>query len=242
MVVIPAGSFVMGSAENEEGRMYNEGPQRQIAVAGPFALGRYPITFDEFDGFCSQTGRDLPPDEDWGRGQRPVINVSFEDAEAYLIWLSEITSQRYRLPSEAEWEYACRAGTTTRYAFGDQFSHRMAHASVASIDAVQNVDEIEDIDAVGSTTEVGSYPPNNFGLFDMHGNVEEWCADNYHLHYREAPADGSAWLVGGTVAGAPVRGGSWLSAPKECRVANRHGPIRDDYYNFVGFRAARTLD
>ena len=241
MVVIPAGSFVMGSPENEQGRMHDEGPQHQVTFARSFALGRFPITFDEFDSFCTQTGREPPPDEGWGRGLRPVINVSFEDVEAYLLWLTKVTDQIYRLPSEAEWEYACRAGTTTRYTFGDQFSHTTIHASVASIDAVQNIGEIIDIDTVGCTAKVGSYPANSFGLHDMHGNVEEWCADNYHLRYEDAPIDGSPWLEGGTVTGAPVRGGSWLSIPQDCRAANRHGPTRDEQYNSVGFRVARVL-
>ncbi|MGI9504482.1 MAG: SUMF1/EgtB/PvdO family nonheme iron enzyme [Geminicoccaceae bacterium] len=241
MVVIPAGSFVMGSPENERGRMHNEGPQHQVTFARSFALGRYPITFDEFDSFCLETGRKQPPDEAWGRGRRPVTNVSFADAEGYLLWLTKKTGRRYRLPSEAEWEYACRAGTTTRYAFGDRFSHSRAHASVASMDAIQHDDEILDFKTVGCTAKVGSYPSNSLGLYDMHGNVGEWCGDNYHLHYEDAPTDGSAWLEGGTVTGAPVRGGSWLSIPEDCRSANRHGPTRAGQYNSVGFRVARAF-
>ena len=119
LIVIPAGSFLMGSPDDEEKRDVGESPQHDVTFARPFALGRFPLTFEEYDHFCNQTGRRKPPDENWGRGRRPVINVSWEDAGAYCVWLSEMTNESYRLPSEAKWEYACRAGTTTPFWIGE---------------------------------------------------------------------------------------------------------------------------
>ena len=223
LVMIPTGTFLMGSPDSEGGRdREEEGPQHEVTISKPFALGRYAVTFDEYDHFCGMADRDKPDDVAWGRGRRPVINVKHDDAEAYCVWLGEVAGASIRLPLEAEWEYACRAGTTTRYAFGDQFSHRMAHADVASIDSVQNVDEIVDIDSIGLTAEVGNYPPNYFGLFDMHGNVKEWCADRWHKSYKDSSIsecdwdDGQGWL-------RVARGGGWRSPAEDVRSAYRYG-------------------
>ena len=122
MVVIPAGSFLMGSPPGEKGRRDGEGPQHRVTIGYRFAVGRYPVTFAEYDHFCKVTGRKKPEDQGWGRGRRPVINMVWDDAVAYCQWLVKATGKPYRLSSEAEWEYACRAGTTTRYAFGDEIS------------------------------------------------------------------------------------------------------------------------
>ncbi len=178
MVVLPAGSFLMGSPEGETGRHKPEGPQREVIVAG-FAIGRYPVTFAEYDHFCEAAGWKMPDDESWGRGRMPVINVSWDDAVAYAVWLSEQTGKRYRLPSEAEWEYACRAGTATAYWWGDDFNAKKANTEEGG---------------PGRTTEVGSYPANPWGLFDTLGNVSEWVEDHWHDTYEGAPPDTQAWL------------------------------------------------
>ena len=165
LVVLPAGEFRMGSPECEEGRSDNEGPQHRVTIGQRFAVGRYPVTFDEYDRFCEATRREKPGDEGWGRGRRPVINVSWNDARDYLAWLSQETDLAYRLPSEAEWEYACRAGTTTRYSFGDGIAPNQANYADSGI---------------GRTSEVNAYSPNPWGLHDMHGNVWEWVEDEWH--------------------------------------------------------------
>jgi formylglycine-generating enzyme required for sulfatase activity len=214
LVVIPQGKFMMGSPSGEEGRSRDEGPQHDVTFLRPFALGRCPVTFDQYDHFCAQTKREEAEDEGWGRGQRPVINVSWDDAEAYSRWLSRQTWQTYRLPSEAEWEYACRAGTTTRSWWGDIRLRR--------------------------TTEIGSYPPNPWGLCDMYGNVWEWVEDCWDDSYEGAPKDGSAWMRG-DCSRRVLRGGSWGSEPEYLRSAYRLR-IRTDYRNYgIGFRVARTL-
>ena len=160
----------------------------------------------------------------WGRGGRPVINVDWEDAKAFVAWLSVQTGQRYRLLSEAEWEYACRAGTTTRYWWGDEITPENANYG-------QNV---------GKTSEVGKYPANPFGLYDMHGNVWEWVEDCWNDSYEGAPDDGSAW-TSGDCRRRVLRGGSWDSDPGILRSACRVGIDTDGRYNTVGLRVARTL-
>ena len=177
LVALPAGEFLMGSPESEEGRFVDEGPRHRVTIGRRFALGRYPVTFEEYDHFCV-TQLAKPKDGNWGRGRRPVINVIWRDAVYYCDWLSRQTDKLYRLPSEAEWEYACRARTTTRYSFGDAITPKDANYAESKI---------------GKTTEVGSYPPNPWGLHDMHGNVWEWVEDVWHDSYNGAPVDGSAW-------------------------------------------------
>lgn len=158
LVVIRPGGFMMGSTEEEEGSDAFERPQHHVTIAERFAIARYPVTFREYDWFCEAIGRKKPGDEGWGRGQRPVINVSWDDAQHYLVWLSQETGRTYRLPSEAEWEYACRAGTTTLYWFGDTITPKDANYAKSELHR---------------TSEVGAYPANPWGLHDMHGNVLE---------------------------------------------------------------------
>jgi formylglycine-generating enzyme required for sulfatase activity len=197
LVVIPAGEFMMGSPDQNEGRRRNEGPRHRVTIGRRFALGRYPVTFDEYDRFCEATRREKPGDEGWGRGRRPVINISWDDAQAYIAWLSQETGKTYRLPSEAEWEYACRAGTTTRYSFGDAITPQNANYGDSGL---------------GRTSEVGTYPANPWKIHDMHGNVWEWLKDDWHENYQSAPTDGSAWKdaqKGREPRLCVLRGGSW---------------------------------
>src|SRR5689334_17470846 len=214
MMVVPAGSFTMGSPKGEPGRSADEGPQHTVTIARPFAVGRFSVTFEEWDacaadGGCNQMevvaglGKVIrpykPSDEGWGRGRRPVINVSWDDAKAYVAWLSQKTGKPYRLLTGAEYEYATRAGTQTAYPWGDAIGTNNAncHACGSQWDAKQ-------------TAPVGSFAANGFGLYDMVGNVREWTEDCYHDTYSGAPTDGSAWIEGGNCYDRVVRGGSFL--------------------------------
>ena len=176
------------------------------------------------------TGRDSPRDYGWGRGGHPVIDVSWEDARAYAEWLSAETGERYRLPSEAEWEYAARAGTTTAYSWGNDIGQNRANC-----------------DGCGSrwddeqTVPAGSFAANAWGLHDMHGNVWEWVEDCWHDSYARAPADGSTWTRGGDCGRRVVRSGSWNNAPGYLRSADRLRDGVGNRYDDVGFRLARTL-
>jgi formylglycine-generating enzyme required for sulfatase activity len=175
MVVIPAGKFVMGSPDNEQDRIDSEGPQHEVTIAKPIAVSRFEVTFDEWDACTAARACAQVPDH-WGRGKMPVINVSWEDAKAYVGWLSEVTGKDYRLLTEAEWEYAARAGTTTRYFWGDD---------PATGDA--NCDGCGGGWTREQTAPVGSFKPNAFGLHDMNGNVWEWVEDSWHETYDGAP-------------------------------------------------------
>ncbi len=235
MVVVPSGSFMMGSPTGEGNDL--ERPQRTVTFARPFAVGRFEVTFAEWDA-CVRAGgcrRESPArgdwpggpgrDEGWGRGRRPVIDVDWNDARAYVQWLSARTGQGYRLLSESEWEYAARAGTTTRYSSGD---------SLTADDA--NVREA----GRRQTVPVGSFAPNAFGLFDMHGNVEEWVQDFAYTGYSGAPTNGSA-STQGSVNWRTIRGGAWVSSSKYARSAFRYGAVTGFRGNGLGFRVARTL-
>jgi|CXWL01.1.fsa_nt_gi formylglycine-generating enzyme required for sulfatase activity len=235
MVIIPAGRFLMGSPSDEPDRSENEGPQHEVRIAKPFALGVTAVTFDDFDLFCQVTNREQPADEGWGRKNRPVIYVSWHDTQDYCIWLSEQTSRSYRLPSEAEWEYACRAGTSTPFHTGTRISTEQANF---------NGDYTYNGSAKGmdreKTLAVGTFPPNAFGLYDMHGNVWEWCQDKWHDNYQGAPSDGSSWENEGSNE-LVLRGGSWSGYPHGARASARHS----DFFSFflpvnrnngIGFR------
>ncbi|MDR4515913.1 MAG: SUMF1/EgtB/PvdO family nonheme iron enzyme [Nitrosomonas sp.] len=219
MMVIPDGRFLMGSPEDEQYRSDVEGPQHEVHIAQPFAIGVYAVTFDDYDRFCQHAGKEKPDDRHWGRENRPVINVSWRDAQDYCAWLSEQTGRDYRLPSEAEWEYACRAGKKTPYHTGANINRDQA-----------NFDE-----NIGKTIPVGSYPPNDFGLYDMHGNVWEWCEDIWHENYKGAPSDGSSWEKGdGDIR--VVRGGSWFYLPGLVRASVRNFAPPDSRLDYLGFR------
>lgn len=234
MVLIPKGSFVMGSADDEEGREKNEGPQHRVTFDCRFALGRYSVTFEQYDHFCVDTGREKPSDDGAGRGRHPVINVSWQDAAAYCVWFAKASGKSYRLPSEAEWEYACRAGTTTRYSFGDKISRDQANFVYG---VWRNFGTL-----LGSakTADVGSYLSNPWGLYEMHGNVWEWVEDCWHHNYQDAPQDGSA-RGSDNPAVRVARGGSWDDFARLLRSAarNRCFPVSRNIR--VGFRLAMTL-
>ena len=227
MVRIPAGTFRMGCVTWLYCRS-SEKPVRDVRVAS-FAVARHELTFTQWD-VCTEYGPcQWVDDEGWGRGDRPVINVSWDDAQAYVGWLSRETGESYRLPSEAEWEYATRAGTTTHYSWGDSEGENRANC-----------------DGCGSpwdndrTAPVGSFAPNRFGLYDVHGNVWEWVADCWNENYRGAPSDGIAWLQG-DCSNRVLRGGSWYSHPRNIRTAYRQWYKADFRPYIVGFRVARTL-
>jgi formylglycine-generating enzyme required for sulfatase activity len=227
MMGIPAGRFVMGSSSDEPGRSDAEGPQHEVRIAQPFTLGVYAVTFDDYDHFCDATHRRKPQDHGWGRGNRPVIHVSWEKARVYCAWLSEQTGRTYRLPSEAEWEYACRAGTDTPFHFGARITTDQANFNNYPYD----------VSAMGQnqTVPVGTFPPNAFGLYDMHGNVWEWCQDAWHDNYNGAPTDGSAWEAGGYVARG-ARGGSWFHFSASARSAARAVFVPVNSGTSLGFR------
>ena len=228
MVVIPGGTFWMGSSDSEEDRDSNESPRHEVTVPR-FAMGRYTVTFDEYDAFCEATKRDKPNDYGWGRGNRPVIHVNWHDAIAYTEWLSKETGKRYRLPSESEWEYAARAGTTTHYWWGDDIGKN--HANCMGSGSQWSGKQ---------TAPVGSFEPNLFGLHDTAGNVLEWVQDCWHEDYRGAPVDGSARETPGDRRRV-LRGGSWSTQPRHVRSANRNGYDTDDRSHRVGFRLAQDL-
>ena len=231
MMVVPAGSFTMGSPANEPGRQEDEGPQHMVTIAGQFAVGQFELTFGEWDACVADRGCNgyKPIDAGWGRGQRPVIYVSLDDARSYVAWLSKITGRPYRLLTEAEYEYATRAGTRTAYPWGDDIGKNNANCNGCG----SRWDFLQ-------TAPVGSFAPNAFGLNDMVGNVWEWTEDCYHESYDEAPADGSAW-ISGDCSRRVVRGGSWRGLPGYLRSADRYWGSTVSRGVFLGFRVARTL-
>ncbi len=231
MIVAPAGRFTMGSPAGQGGD--SERPAHEVTIAKPFAVAKFALTFDEWDG-CAAHGDCNPhvSDKKWGRGRRPTINVSWDDAQTYVKWLSRITGKDYRLLSEAEYEYAARAGTETKYPWGDDI--KLDGKPMANCDGCGG--------EWGSkqTAPVGSFPANAFGLYDMVGNVWEWTEDCWHEHYDGAPTDGSPWTSGDCDTPV-VRGGSWSLFPDNLRSALRSGADSDLRADSLGFRVARTL-
>jgi formylglycine-generating enzyme required for sulfatase activity len=228
LINIPAGSFRMGDIS---GAGYSsEKPVHQVRLKG-FKMMKHEVTFAQYDLYAESAGKDKPDDEGWGRGKRPVINVSWNDATAYAQWLSQKTGMTFRLPSESQWEYAVRAGTSTKYPWGNSASHDKAN---------YGEDECCGGLATGSdrwvnTAPVGSFPANQFGLKDMHGNVWEWIQDCWNDPYNGAPQDGSGWMSGGCNVHV-LRGGSWLSEPSHLRSANRYWNSPGGRLNDIGFR------
>jgi formylglycine-generating enzyme required for sulfatase activity len=232
MVQIPGGSFMMGSPASEKGRTQDESPQHQVNVPA-FSMGKYVVTQEQYQQIIGKN-----PSSFKG-AKRPVEQVSWKNAVEFCQKLSEKTGREYRLPSEAEWEYACRAGTTTPFHFGETITTELANYNGTSIYASEPKGKY-----LQKTTDVGSFPPNAFGLYDMHGNVWEWCQDDWHNNYIDAPKDGSGWTSrsGNTKL---LRGGSWYFNPGNCRSAYRHYSNLDHNNIRIGFRvvcsgAART--
>ncbi|MTW13657.1 SUMF1/EgtB/PvdO family nonheme iron enzyme [Pseudoduganella eburnea] len=252
LVLIPTGRFQMGSNEHEhkiavkagaqKAWMDRELPAHWVGIEQSFALGRYPVTVGEWRAFARATGWQSKLDVDWQQPgfpqdeRHPVVCVSWHDVQLYLQWLSEKTGQAYRLPSESEWEYACRAGSHTAFSFGDSITPEHAN-----YDGHFTYNDGPKGNSHGGTTRVGSYQPNPWGLFDMHGNVWEWTQDTAHDNYIGAPADGSAWEEGGDQARRVLRGGAWLYQPRYLRSALRNGYSALLANDVVGFRVARNL-
>ena len=224
MVSIPAGEFEMGSPSGEKGRAQDEGPQHKVSVPA-FFMGRFVVTQAQYQAVIGSN-----PSNFQGY-KRPVETVSWHDANKFCQKLKEKTGRNYRLPSEAEWEYACRAGTTTPFHFGATLTSNLANYIGTSIYQSEPKGEYRQ-----QTTEVGSFPPNAFGLYDMHGNVWEWCLDRWHDNYNSAPSDGSAWLSDNDNDSRLLRGGSWITVPRVCRSAFRLRSDPAQRYNRFGLR------
>jgi formylglycine-generating enzyme required for sulfatase activity len=247
MVYIPGGTFLMGSPDNEEDRQPNEGPQHSVTLPD-FFMGKYPVTQAQWKAVVDRTTtikRDLKPSPFHFKGDDlPVENISWLDAEEFCLRLSKLGDREYRLPSEAQWEYACRAGTTTPFHFGNTISSDIANYHAQDL-------EIRDSTYSGKygqgslgefrerTTPVGLLKlANQFGLYDMHGNVWEWCLDDWQDNYKTTPTDGSAW-IDTSESENPKKvlcGGSWLHIPWICRSASRSRNSSDFRHNTIGFR------
>lgn len=252
MVVVPSGGFIMGAPSDLRSSEQDEGPQHEVVVSHPFSAGRYAVTVAEFDAFVQATGyamgdRMFTCEADvWrereGRSYRspgfeqsphhPAVGVSWHDAVAYCAWLSRLTGHYYRLLSEAEWEYCCRAGTSTAFAWG---------ASIVGSQANYDAGSSRDMARPHGTARVDAYPPNAWGLYQMHGNVWEWCEDTWHDSYDGAPRDGSPWEDDSSHLRV-VRGGSWMSVPTLLRSAARNKERPATRMSTIGFRVVRTLD
>lgn len=231
MVVVLPRHFLMGSPESESERSKDEGPRRRVEFERVFALGRYEVTVEEYDKCVGARVCRIRSDKS-GRGKQPIDNVNWEDGHAYARWLSKETGKRYRLPTEAEWEYAARAGSTTRYWWGEDVGSNRAHC----IGCGSEWDRKQ-------AAPVGSFAPNAFGLHDTVGNVWEWVQDCWHENYEDAPTDGSAWLEenGGDCGLRVIRGGSWGLKPDRVRSAYRGRALRDGRGDFIGLRLALDL-
>jgi formylglycine-generating enzyme len=214
-VPLPGGTFTMGSPASEPERSKNEA-QHQVALSS-FMMSKYEVTFEQYDLFCDATGREKPKDEGWGRGNRPVINVSWDDATAFAAWMG------CRLPTEAEWEYAARGGTTTPFSTGNNLT-----TSQANYDGRSPYNNNAQGEFRRMTILVGSFEANPFGLFDMHGNVWEWCSDLYGEYSTTAQTDPK----GSTTGKKHVRrGGGWNDIARRCRSVYRDDcpPTYRDY-------------
>ena len=255
-VLLPAGTLLMGSPDSEEGRLAAEGPQHLVIIEKPFAVGKFTVTVDQFAAFIAESGHPIGATcqqwngTDWQEkpgsfgsvgfaqaGNHPAVCVSWQDAQAYVSWLSQKTELRFRLVSEAEWEYAARARTVTPFWWGTSITQRQANYNASTTRGSDG--------SSGSwrqhTVPVDSFEPNPWGLYQVHGNVWEWTEDCWCPHYAAAPIDGSA-RQGPTSCKRVLRGGSWLNGPRGLRSARRHAAERGFRRSDVGFRVARTLD
>ena len=261
MVEVPAGEFLMGSPHDEQSRKGREGPQHEVTISKPFAVGKYEVTVGQFRTFVLETNLDTSrgcryrsSDGTWKlddtlafdnhifrqKDEEPVVCVGWEEARAYVEWLSSKTGKRYRLLSEAEWEYVARAGTTGPFHFGATISTEQANYNGNyTYGAFGRQGPFR-----GKTTPVGTFPSNAFGLHDVHGNVAEWvedCATKQNRNYKNASSDGTAFTLNRCVRRI-VRGGSWWTGPAAVRSAGRGRGLATRRYPIVGFRVALTLD
>jgi formylglycine-generating enzyme required for sulfatase activity len=226
MIALSGGEYLRGDSSGDGDN--DEKPPRPVKP-GPFAIGTFEVTFEEYDQFCDATGHPRPDDEGWGRGRRPVINVSWQDAKAFTDWLSSKTRQIYRLPSDAEWEYAARAGTRSRFWWGNEPG--TARANCEGCGSLWDGEK---------TARVGKFRANPYGLHDTAGNVFEWVADCYHDSFANAPIDGSALDKPGC-GKRVIRGGAWSFPPREIRSANRWRDFPSRHSDDTGFRIVREL-
>jgi formylglycine-generating enzyme required for sulfatase activity len=231
MLQLQAGSFQMGASgcRPNNKRTIGASPCPQHIVTVPtFWMGKHEVTFAEYDRFAVATGRHLPSDNGWGRGAQPVFRVSWEEAKAYANWLSEVTGKPFRLPTEAEWEYAARAGTTSRWFFGDDKDKIVDYAWFYN-------------NSGGKAHPVGQKKPNSWGLYDMHGNVREWVEDDGHDNYDGAPTDGTAWIDEPRGLYRIHRDCSYLDGPWRCYPSIRYKYRRNSAHERIGFRLAMTV-
>jgi formylglycine-generating enzyme required for sulfatase activity len=234
MVVVPAGSFLMGSPPDEPERGTNEGPVHGVVIAKPFGVARHAVTNEQFAAFVDASSHKIKAS--LGERNHPAVGVGWDDAEEYARWLAQTTGQPYRLLSEAEWEYAARASTWTPFWWGSTITTEQANydGNFTYDDGVRGVWR-------KSTVPVETFEPNPWGLYQVHGNVCEWCEDAWHNDYRDAPADGTAWLQRADARLRVLRGGSWSGNPRELRAANRNRGAVGFRDNRNGFRLGRTL-
>jgi len=222
MITLPPDRFRMGDIQGT-GKSYEQ-PVHTVNISNPFAISIFPVTFSEYDEFSKATGRTMADQYKWPRGQYPVINVNWDDAKAYARWLSKETNKKYRLPSEAEWEYAARAGSTDQYPWGDKIGINNAHCNSCGETPKKN-----------QTSPVGYYPANQWGIYDMIGNVWEMTADCWNYDYINAPKDGSAWITGDCTR-LVLRGGSWGDTPNDLRSSTRLRSYAKARTVNIGFR------
>jgi formylglycine-generating enzyme required for sulfatase activity len=225
LVSLPAGEFVMGSTSEDKFSLATERPAHRVALSETFALGRFPVTVGEYRHYAKAHD---PHDDP----ALPVVNVSWNEAQSYCAWLSERAGHSIRLPSEAEWEYACGAGSTAPFSTGDD---------ITPIEATFLYNEQGDRVGLGRRTPAGSHAPNAFGLEAMHGNICEWVQDEWHPNYDEAPADGKAWIGKNDHSLRVIRGGAWDYLPRLLRTAWRDAMPKHERRDNVGFRIAHTL-
>lgn len=245
MVVVPSGSFMMGSHDNLPNRIH-EIPLHQVTINKPFAVGRFEVTFDDWDKCVSERGCTYSPDhvgwpsgdnQGWERGNRPVFKVSWYSTQTYIRWLSRKTGQNYRLLTEAEWEYMARAGTTTIYNTGNTISEKQANFVGEDRTRLNRHIRHSQI----KNLPVDRFPPNGFGIYNIHGGEAEWVQDCWHENYIGAPSDGSAWVTDSNCKSRVIRGGSWNNTYREVRSSIRgHRPMHQSSVSW-GFRLARDL-
>lgn len=240
LVVVPNGSNTLGDISGKG--LPSERPTYKVSIKKPFAISRYEVTFDEYDLFCDMTNREKPYDENWGRGKRPVINVTWDDAQAYVKWLSQKTGKKYYLPSEAQWEYAARAGTQTNYWWGDEPGDKNAQCGDCA--AIHRCEDCKNVPLLDEgTTTVGNFNPNPYGIYDVHGNVMEWTADCGNETNSPQPSNGKPRLTG-DCSRRIMKDGSWWNNVRYIRASVRGSAVdgRDYKSKHVGIRVARLIN